>query len=711
MTMTNRSSAMREKGRSMKTSKQTSRTVLEACVATTTMPAREARFPSRLVKALPGLGLFVLGVLPSGCLMDSGEGQNLGQAQQSLVRPEDIVELPYESRFILGRGINPKNGHSYNSPFVYEGGREPTTEHIIAETQFRADAFSTESARQAFIDASLAADVQAWGQEFSASAQYLNELEISSTMATFAIHKWRYGQEKRFDVGADVALSAAAAALLRESPAEFVERYGPYMIASHKLGCVFDGVVTIETSSRSEAQAIAGSLRGEWRAFGASGSVEASLETKLEESNASQRVTAQYHSKGYLEEGEGAAWSDPTDIAGMFALANRECPSSSAFAVTTTSWTEVRVVSDVLHDAGQFEEFITQQDLALAGLSRSEQLHKAARAEQLRQELLDHGLYVGLWAQGRLEALEGEISAYIAELDSAADAEVPAPRVQEFVDELEAIAAGEVQVTLCATLSGGGELCQTVALAGERSWTSAPLAAHDGALRVGATYKDATLRAFLTLNRLDGTSVTRLSEPLGARSFGTSTASLGNHAVDMTHRLPEQESFYSPELASEAEVGAPIFDYCAGRHAILKVADANLTMHAYGGSRELTPIKLHGNMTYARQHGNSKFQLVPDGGHFILKVSDANLAMHAHGGSWDTAPIKLHGNMDYARQHDNSKFEIIEHDGMYIFKVADANLTMHAHGGSGDGTPIKLHGDVSYARQHDNSRFAIECVD
>ena len=94
---------------------------------------------------------------------------------------------------------------------------------------------------------------------------------------------------------------------------------------------------------------------------------------------------------------------------------------------------------------------------------------------------------------------------------------------------------------------------------------------------------------------------------------------------------------------------------------IIASAHHDLCLHAYGGSKEGIPIKLHGNVGYARQHANSKFQLnMSGGGHrFMVKVHDADLCFHAMGGSKPGSSIVLHNGMGYNRQHGNGQFQFV----------------------------------------------------
>lgn len=94
---------------------------------------------------------------------------------------------------------------------------------------------------------------------------------------------------------------------------------------------------------------------------------------------------------------------------------------------------------------------------------------------------------------------------------------------------------------------------------------------------------------------------------------------------------------------------------------ILKTVGSDLTLHAWGGSISGANIRLHHGVGYARNHANSKFKIIETeagSGRYLLKVSNADLTMHAYGGTRDDASIKLHGGEGYAKTRLNSQFEI-----------------------------------------------------
>lgn len=152
---------------------------------------------------------------------------------------------------------------------------------------------------------------------------------------------------------------------------------------------------------------------------------------------------------------------------------------------------------------------------------------------------------------------------------------------------------------------------------------------------------------------------------------------------------------------------------CEARYAKIKVANANLILNAFGGSTEDAFVGLYEN----NNHHNAKFQIIPVGNNVIFKADknqfawDHQYTLHAFGGSKEGSYIRLHGDENYARKHANSLFELIPYNGKYIIKVSDQDLTMHAYGGSKSGNHIRLHNGVEYAKQHANSQFTFHCVD
>lgn len=153
-------------------------------------------------------------------------------------------------------------------------------------------------------------------------------------------------------------------------------------------------------------------------------------------------------------------------------------------------------------------------------------------------------------------------------------------------------------------------------------------------------------------------------------------------------------------------------NFCEGRPAIFRMAEKDLTLHTWGGSFEGYQIRLHGGLEYALDRANSQYRIVDSNNNWaekIFKAEDANLTMHAWGGSNSRADIRLHHGVHYANQHANSKFRIVESGDHYLLKVSNADLTMHAYGGAYDGAKIKLYGGVNYAQSRANSKFLILC--
>lgn len=96
-------------------------------------------------------------------------------------------------------------------------------------------------------------------------------------------------------------------------------------------------------------------------------------------------------------------------------------------------------------------------------------------------------------------------------------------------------------------------------------------------------------------------------------------------------------------------------------NVILKTIGTDLTLHAWGGSKKGAEIKLHNGVGYAKKHANSQFEIIetkPGSGLYIIKVSNADLTLHAFGGSKQGARIKLHGGTSYAKSKPNSQFAI-----------------------------------------------------
>lgn len=138
----------------------------------------------------------------------------------------------------------------------------------------------------------------------------------------------------------------------------------------------------------------------------------------------------------------------------------------------------------------------------------------------------------------------------------------------------------------------------------------------------------------------------------------------------------------------------------------------NLHVHVNGGSREGNPAICKGHHQFAMSHPASQFVFKPTAfpNTFIIKVANANLFLHALGGSKEGSPVVLHGDEQYARTHPNSKFQVVNLNHGFALKVHDQDLCVHAFGGSKEGSQLKLHGNVHYARDHPNSQFHFVAV-
>lgn len=167
---------------------------------------------------------------------------------------------------------------------------------------------------------------------------------------------------------------------------------------------------------------------------------------------------------------------------------------------------------------------------------------------------------------------------------------------------------------------------------------------------------------------------------------------------------------YNTFIARLAKQITSTTNFCENRHAIIRVSNADLTMHSWGGNGEGNQITLHGGMSYAKNHDNSKFKIISHNSNRIFQTRNTDLTMHAWGGATPRANIRLHYGLNYAKEVPNSQFKIVEEGDFYIFKVSNADLTMHAYGGSKDGVAIKLHGGMDYARAHANSKYSILCT-
>jgi len=174
---------------------------------------------------------------------------------------------------------------------------------------------------------------------------------------------------------------------------------------------------------------------------------------------------------------------------------------------------------------------------------------------------------------------------------------------------------------------------------------------------------------------------------------------MGVPAIGWSHAWPV---FLKTNALTNALVEVMASDIgCQDQKFLIKVAGADLYLHAWGGAREKANIVLHGVRDYAMKWAgvNSGFTLIPYKGRLLIKVAGANLYLHAWGGTKEKTSIVLHGDKDYAMKWKeiNSGFELESHQGRYLIKVVGANLYLHAWGGAKEKTNIVLHGDRDYA--------------
>lgn len=154
-------------------------------------------------------------------------------------------------------------------------------------------------------------------------------------------------------------------------------------------------------------------------------------------------------------------------------------------------------------------------------------------------------------------------------------------------------------------------------------------------------------------------------------------------------------------------------------HVYIKSRDANLYLHAHGGSKSGNKITLH-SCTKSRDYPNCQWKFEKSNpasvsvedfsklGNMYIKSADAELYFHSYGGSQSGKVGTLHScNKENNYGNCQWSFSRSHADNAWYIKASDAALFAHAHGGARVGASETLH-PCPVWRDHANCQWIIE---
>ncbi len=209
-------------------------------------------------------------------------------ANDNIVPPDFLYDIPYESRYAEGSGfLATTNLREFASALTTASSKVPTPTSKQGSTHYTYQFISSMEEYERSISANFAMSLSYSAVGASASASYSNNYKFGLNSTTLLIHYDELESDYRYVDIDKCQFTSDALAKLNSGSEEFRRNYGDYFVAGYQFGGTFNAFITITTETSEQLYSVEAAIEANLKSSATfNANVGAKVKESLERNNA-----------------------------------------------------------------------------------------------------------------------------------------------------------------------------------------------------------------------------------------------------------------------------------------------------------------------------------------------------------------------------------------------------------------------------------------